>query len=155
MEKIEIRPGYNDLAAIRQIFQEYTDSLQVDLGFQHYDEELQNLEQKYGMPQGRIYAAYVEGALAGCMAFHALGDTSCELKRLYVRPAFRGRGLSRKLMERAFADAREIGYKEAYLDTLESLQSAVALYAHLGFEEIPAYYPNPLPGVLYYKKKLC
>ncbi len=71
MEKIEICLGYDDLAAIRQIFQEYTDSLQVDLDFQHYDEELQNLEQKYGMPQGRIYAAYVEGALAGCMAFHA------------------------------------------------------------------------------------
>lgn len=154
MTKAEIRLGYEVLPAMRAIFQEYTDSLQVDLGFQQYDEELRHLEKKYGMPQGRLYAAYAGNMLAGCLAFHALDAKRCELKRLYVRPAFRGQGLSRQLMERAFADARQLGYEEAYLDTLASLKSAVALYTRLGFEEIPAYYANPLPGVRYYKRVL-
>ena len=154
METIEIRLAYDELPAMQEIFQEYTDSLQVDLGFQHYDEELQDLDKKYGLPQGRLYAVHVDGRLAGCLAFHALTDDVCEFKRLYVRPVFRGRGLSRRLMEQGFADAAAIGYREVRLDTLESLKSAVALYARLGFAEMPAYYANPLPGVRYYHKFL-
>ncbi len=154
-EKIELRLGYESLDDVRALFQEYTDFLQVDLKFQHYDEELRNPAKKYAMPAGRLYVVYVDEKPAGCIAFHALGERDCEIKRLFVRPNFRGRGLARLLMERALQDAREQGYAYAYLDTLATLKSAVAMYGRMDFEEIGPYYENPLPQVKYYRKKLC
>ena len=126
----------------------------MDLGFQHYQEELQDLTKKYGLPRGRIYAAYVDDVLVGCLAFHALDRAKCEFKRLYVRPDFRGKSIAKMLMKRALDDAQQLGYQAVCLDTLASLKGAVALYQRFGFQEIPAYYENPLSGVLYYKKEI-
>ena len=153
---VEIRLGYDDMEAAQALVREYTDELHVNLDFQNYAAEEQHLAEKYARPGGCLYVAYVDGEAAGCMAFHALPDDaqSCELKRLYVRPRFRGLGLSRQLMERALHDAKAAGYQRAYLDTLVRLKSAVALYQKLGFQEIPAYYENPLPEVLYFEKEL-
>lgn len=155
MEKIEMKLAYDRLDDVRALFREYTAFLQVDLDFQDYEEELRNPAQKYAMPEGRLYVVYVDGRAAGCIAFHGLGREDCEIKRLFVRPAFRGRGLARLLMERALQDAGEQGYAYAYLDTLATLESAVAMYKKMAFEEIGPYYENPLPQVKYYRKKLC
>lgn len=154
MEGIEIRLAYDVLEDIRDIFQEYTESLQVNLDFQQYEDELQGLDKKYAMPQGRIYAAYVQEKLAGCLAFHALSEQACEFKRLYVKPSFRGQKIARQLMDRAICDARKIGYRHVYLDTLASLKPAMDLYEKIGFAQIPPYYANPLPDVRYYKLNL-
>ena len=156
MEKIEIRLAYDALEEVKVLFQEYTDFLQVDLTFQKYDEELDALAEKYAMPGGRLYLVYVDGKPAGCAAFHPLASVSgaCELKRLYVRPAFRGRRLGRLLLEQALEDAVREGYAYAYLDTLSTLRSAVKLYTAMGFEETAPYYESPLKDELYYRRKL-
>lgn len=150
-EQAEIEYGYGALDDIRALFEEYTESLHVDLQFQHYDQELKDLPGHYAMPYGRLYLARVNGRAAGCAAFRQLDADSCEFKRLYVRPEFRGMDLGRRLMETAIADARSCGYCHGYLDTLERLHPAVALYEKLGFRRIPAYYENPLPGVCYFR----
>ena len=154
MEKIEVRLGYDELDAVRELIEEYADALHVDLAFQHYEEELQDLTEKYALPLGRLYTIHVDGKAAGCLAFHPLTEKMCEFKRLYVRPAFRGRRLAWRLMGQALEDARKIGYQQVCLDTLASLKSAVALYEQLGFQQVSAYYENPLPGVRYYRRAL-
>ena len=120
---------------VRALFSEYTDILvSLDPGFriyldiQHYDEELDDLEAKYGRPDGRLYVLYEEGEAAACIALRRLDSRRAELKRLYVRPRFRGRGLSSLLLERIISDARKIGYEEILLDTLPCLESAIRLY---------------------------
>lgn len=120
---------------VRALFSEYTDMLvSLDPGFrvyldiQHYDEELDDLEAKYGRPDGRLYVLYEEGEAAACIALRRLDSRRAELKRLYVRPRFRGRGLSSLLLERILSDAEEIGYEEILLDTLPCLESALRLY---------------------------
>ena len=120
---------------VRALFSEYTDMLvSLDPGFrvyldiQHYDEELDDLEAKYGRPDGRLYVLYEEEEAAACIALRRLDSRRAELKRLYVRPRFRGRGLSSLLLERILSDAEEIGYEEILLDTLPCLESALRLY---------------------------
>ena len=120
---------------VRALFSEYTDMLvSLDPGFriyldiQHYDEELDDLEAKYGRPDGRLYVLYEEGEAAACIALRRLDSRRAELKRLYVRPRFRGRGLSSLLLERILSDAEEIGYEEILMDTLPCLESALRLY---------------------------
>lgn len=151
---IEIIPAHGRPEEIRLLFQEYAAFLGADLTFQHYEEELASLPGRYAPPSGRLFAAYADGALAGCGAFRGLDIQTCEMKRLYVRTGFRGLGLGRKLSERLLCEAEAAGYRRMVLDTLESLQSAVELYHRLGFSEIPAYYENPMDGVLYFEKRL-
>jgi len=141
--------------ATRSIFQEYASSLQIDLCFQGFDEELATLPGEYAEPRGALLLAWVDGALAGCCALRPL-DTSdysnaAEMKRLYVRPAFRGLGLGRQLTEGILDAARQAGYGCVLLDTLDDMESARALYEDLGFEDIPPYYHNPIPGAHYLK----
>ena len=144
-----------DWGATRSIFQEYASSLQIDLCFQGFDEELATLPGEYAEPRGALLLAWVDGALAGCCALRPL-DTSdysnaAEMKRLYVRPAFRGLGLGRQLTEGILDAARQAGYGCVLLDTLDDMESARALYEDLGFEDIPPYYHNPIAGAHYLK----
>lgn len=159
-DNITISAAYDAIPAIQELFQEYTDALHIDLTFQHLDRELAHPELKYARPEGRLYLLSVNGQAAGCLAYHALDGTAdapgrtCELKRLYIRPAFRGRGLSRQLMARALHDAQADGYDLVRFDTLSRLRNACALYHKMGFAETRPYYDNPLPGVIYFAKKL-
>ena len=142
----------------RNIIREYAAQLGVDLCFQGFDQELAGLPGEYAGPDGSLLLAFVDGALAGCGAFRPLRDVdypnACEMKRLYVRRAFRrfglGRLLARQLMDRAI----EAGYSTMLLDTLDDMEAARNLYETLGFEEVPPYYYNPVPGAHYLKADL-
>ncbi len=140
---------------VRDIFREYAESLGVDLAFQNFDAELAALPGDYAPPRGHLLLAEVGGSIAGCCALRPL-DTAdypnaSEMKRLYVRKAFRGFGLGRQLAEATLDAARQAGYACVLLDTLDGMESARALYADLGFEEIPPYYHSPLEGSHYLK----
>ena len=148
----------SELDELRRIFREYAQSIQVDLCFQDFDRELANLPGDYAPPRGSVLMATVNGEVAGCCALRPLDATdypnACEMKRLYVRPAFRGLGLGRDLAERTLDAARQSGYHCALLDTLDEMETARALYQDLGFEEVPPYYHNPLAGAHYLKADL-
>jgi putative acetyltransferase len=143
----------------RGIFREYATGLGVDLCFQGFEAELSSLPGEYAPPGGALLLAYVDGALAGCGAVRPLPDVdyanACEMKRLYVRPAFRRFGLGRLLAQRLMDRATEAGYSALLLDTLDDMESARGLYRTLGFEEIPPYYFNPIPGAHYLKVDLA
>lgn len=143
------------MAPVRELFQEYADSLDMDLAFQDFAQELAELPGEYAPPRGCILLALVDGALAGCCALRPLDNAdyanASEMKRLYVRKAFRGFGLGRQLAEATLDAARRAGYASVLLDTLDGMEAARALYAELGFEEIPPYYYNPIAGAHYLK----
>ncbi len=140
-------------AASTAIFREYGDSLGIDLSFQNFEEELTSLPGLYAAPRGTLLLAWVDGELAGCCALRPIDDVdvpnAAEMKRLYVRPAFRRFGLGRLLAEAVLDAARRMGYSSVLLDTLDDMEAARALYEELGFVEIPPYYHNPLPGSHY------
>lgn len=142
----------------RRIFREYAATLAVDLCFQNFEEELADLPGDYRSPAGRLMLALVDGAVAGCGALRPLPDcdypNACEMKRLYVRPAFRGFGLGRLLVQALLDDAKRAGYSSVLLDTLDDMEAARGLYASFGFEEVPPYYYNPIAGAHYLKADL-
>jgi len=144
-----------DWMETRAIFQEYAASLDVDLCFQGFQDELAGLPGDYAEPRGTVLLAWVDGAVAGCCALRPLDASdytnASEMKRLYVRQAFRGLGLGRQLTEAILDAARKAGYSCVLLDTLDEMESARALYEDLGFEEIPPYYHNPHAGARYLK----
>jgi len=140
-------PG--EMAEVRALFEEYAAELGIDFCFQGFRDELAALPGKYAAPGGCLLLARVDGSLAGSVALRPLEEGVCEMKRMYVRPAFRGRGLGRALAERVLAEGREMGYQRMRLDTLARLTRAVALYRALGFVEIEPYYVNPVPGVVF------
>jgi GNAT superfamily N-acetyltransferase len=139
------------IAQARELFLEYAQSLGFSLCFQNFDQELAGLPGDYAPPAGRLLLAAYEGKhLAGCVALHMLEPGVCEMKRLYLRPQFRGKGLGRALAERIVAEARTIGYQRMRLDTVGPvMKDAVAMYRKLGFKEIAPYRPNPMAGTLY------
>ncbi len=137
------------MAILRALFLEYQDWLGVDLCFQGFEEELATLPGNYAPPGGGVWLSQVDGARAGCVGFRPHDEGACEMKRLWVRPPFRGLGLGRRLAETCIAAARAAGYWTMCLDTLGFMDQARALYARLGFHEIPAYYHNPLEDVRY------
>jgi|SRR5579872_2460169 len=142
-------------AQARDLFLEYAQSLGFSLCFQNFDKELGDLPGDYAPPDGRLLLAECASQLAGCVALHKLDKNICEMKRLYLRPQFRGKGIGRALAEKIIAEARRIGYRRMRLDTVEPvMKEAVAMYRRLGFREIPAYRPNPNPGTLYMELEL-
>jgi putative acetyltransferase len=146
------------IASTRSIFREYAASLDVDLNFQGFEAELATLPGEYAAPAGQLLLAMVDDDVAGCGAFRPLADVdypnACEMKRLYVRPAYRRFGLGRLMAQRLLDDARRAGYSYMLLDTLDDMESARELYATLGFEDVPPYYYNPIPGAHYLRAKL-
>ena len=143
---------------VRAIFREYADGLGVDLCFQQFDEELAGLPGDYAPPRGALLLARVDGKLAGCCGLRPLDaadyPNAAEMKRLFVRDAFRGLGLGRRLAEAILDAARQAGYACVLLDTLDDMEAARALYEDLGFEDIPPYYHNPIAGAHYLKANL-
>ncbi|MBA2965608.1 GNAT family N-acetyltransferase [Ramlibacter sp. MAH-25] len=148
----------DELQATRAIFLEYAAALGVDLCFQGFDEELATLPGEYAAPRGALLLALVDGGVAGCCALRPLDSSdypiAAEMKRLYVRKAFRGFGLGRQLVEATLDAARAAGYASVLLDTLDDMEAARALYEDLGFEPIEPYYHNPIPGAHYLKVDL-
>jgi ribosomal protein S18 acetylase RimI-like enzyme len=140
----------------RQLFREYADGLGFDLCFQSFQQELDGLPGEYAPPNGRLLLASKDDIAAGCVALHAFGiEGACEMKRLYVRPQFRGERIGAALANRAIEEARAIGYSRMLLDTVEPVMGrAVAMYRRIGFREIAAYRDNPIPGALYMELKL-
>lgn len=138
------------IAQARELFLEYAESLGFSLCFQSFDRELSRLPGDYSPPAGRLLVAEYRGQLAGCVALHKLDSEVCEMKRLYLRPQLRGRGVGRALAETVIAEARGIGYRKMRLDTVAPVMpNAVALYRRLGFVEIGPYCRNPIAGALY------
>jgi len=152
--KIEIISAYDHLEDIKKLFIEYQTSLGIDLCFQNYDEEIKTLPGKYALPDGRLYMITIDEEIAGCIALRRFDKTRCEMKRLYIRPQYRGHHCGQLLVEKIIQEAKIIGYEEMVLDTLSSLTSAVSLYQRNGFIEVSSYYDNPLQDVLYFKLKL-
>ncbi|HEY1658884.1 MAG TPA: GNAT family N-acetyltransferase [Candidatus Sulfotelmatobacter sp.] len=143
------------IAQARELFLEYAQSLGFSLCFQNFDNELAALPGDYAPPCGRLLLAEFEGELAGCVALHPLQPEICEMKRLYLRPRFRGKGLGRGLAERIIVEARQIGYKRMRLDTVAPvMKDAVAMYCRLGFREIAPYCTNPVEGAMYMELEL-
>ena len=158
---VTLHPAYDSRAEILSLFTEYTDMLlaearafRVYLDLQNYGKELRHPERKYGPPEGRLYLARCGGAPAGCIALRKLDETSCEMKRLYVRPTFRGHRIGSLLIRQVINDAREIGYRSMLLDTLPFLESAIRLYRQFGFYDIPCYNDSPMEQTLFLRLDL-
>lgn len=157
----QLLPAYGYQDDIRELFSEYTNMLTENdpafskyLALQNYDSELRHLEDKYGLPDGRLYIIRVDDKAAGCIGLKKIDSLNCEMKRLYIRPQYRGRKLSHLLIERIIRDAREAGYRYMLLDTLPFLKSAVQLYKQYGFYEIPGYNNSPMDTSIYMKLDL-
>lgn len=148
--------GPKDISDARMLFEEYAQWLGVDLCFQGFGAELAGLPGDYAAPKGRLFIARDPGTgdAAGCVALRPFEGETGEMKRLYVRPAFRGTGLGATLATLVIDAAREAGYRRLVLDTLAHMQPAIGLYRRLGFNEIPAYYDNPIPGALYFELRI-
>ena len=153
---LEIVLAYDRADEVRELFAEYMDMLLEGdptfagyLTIQNYDDELKDLSSKYGLPDGRLYLVRMDGHPAACIALRKLDEERCELKRLYVRPAYRKQGLANMLVNQIIADARELGYRHLLLDTLPFLQVAIRMYRNLGFYEIPCYNDSPLDHTIY------
>lgn len=143
------------METVRSLFREYENWLGMSLCFQGFEEELQTLPGKYAEPKGRIFVAYIEENPVGCIALRKLENGICEMKRLYLRDAARGRGIGKDLIEKVIEEARSIGYKKMRLDTYPpKMGKAVGLYESHGFRKIPPYYENPHGDTLFMELEL-
>jgi putative acetyltransferase len=137
------------VSSARKLIREYSVSLGIDLSFQNFEEEMAEFPSHYARPRGRVLVAVEGGEAVGVVGLRRFSARICELKRMYVRPEFRGRGIGRMLAKRAIEEARGIGYAKMRLDTLSRLQEAVSLYGSMGFKQIGPYRANPHKGVVY------
>lgn len=154
MIRIEYVNSEKELKIVRELFVEYADSLGFDLEFQDFKTELKNLPGDYTPPSGCLLLAYEEDILYGCVALRKFRDKICEMKRLYIRPECRGKGVGKALAIRVIEEAYKRGYKKMVLDTIDTMQTAITLYRGLGFKEIKPYRENPVPGARFFKLDL-
>ena len=154
---MKIIPVLNETSTkeIRMLFREYETALGADLSFQNFEDELAAIPENYVPPHGSLLLAIAEEKAAGCVAMRKKDEYSCEMKRLFVRPSFRSRGIGRLLAQEVIRCSRQVGYRKMYLDTLISLEGAIALYKSLGFKETEPYYHNPMDGVIYMQLDLA
>ena len=159
--ELEIKEGYEFKNELKKLFTEYTDlviegdkTFEEYLKIQHFDQEILHLEDKYGKPDGRIYVAFFEGKLAGCIGLKKIDNEICEMKRLYVRPEFRGKHIGNILAEKIIDEAKKIGYKSMVLDTFPFLSAAIKMYKNMGFYEIEQYNDSPMKDAVYLKLDL-
>jgi putative acetyltransferase len=153
IDVINSRSSDPEIETIRTLFMEYSDGLSENLGFQGFDDELENPLKKYGEPDGCLLLAYWNDTAAGCIALQPLHEAYlCEMKRLYVRNQYRNMGIGEKLIEALLENAVNKGYKKMVLDSLKRLQAAIKLYRKFGFTQTTAYYDNPLTEVVYMEK---
>lgn len=143
-----------DFTAAGSLFLEYAQSIGIDLSFQHFDEELLRLEEQYAPPAGALLLVRYGADHAGCAGVRLWEGAICELKRMYLRPGFRGRGLGKKLLLAAIDKATSLGYHTMRLDSLPDMTDAIQLYRAFGFTDIPPYRPNPVNGAVYLEKQL-
>lgn len=151
---LRIDKGKTYLTAIRKLFTEYATELGEDLGFQNFERELKDPFVKYGAPYGSLWLAFSGNVAIGCIALQRIDEETCEMKRLYVQPAFRGQGIASMLVNKLLEDAIKLGYRVMVLDTLNRLQPAIQLYLKAGFTICAPYYQNPLPDVVFMEKQL-
>jgi GNAT superfamily N-acetyltransferase len=152
--KIVQAQNENELNQIRNLFKEYTEWLGFDLSFQNFDKEFADLPGKYAPPDGNLLLAYENSTAIGCVGLRKFDKNICEMKRLYVRKEFRGKGYGRSLAQQVINQAKLIGYQQMRLDTVPWMNEAIGLYRTLGFYEIPAYRFNPIQGALFFELKL-
>lgn len=159
--EMEIKLAYQNNREIKELFLEYTEMLvENDANFakylelQNYDSELEHLADKYGLPDGRLYIVKIQNEVAGCIGLRKIDNENCEMKRLYVRPKFRGHKIANKLVEKIIDDGKRIGYKSMLLDTLPFLEGAIYLYKKFGFNEIKSYNNSPMDTSIYMKLNL-
>lgn len=148
--EVRIDLAYDRPQEVIRLFTEYTDNIITQdtevakcLDSQHYDNEVRALSEKYGLPDGRLYLAYLDSDIVGCVALRQLNDNYCEMKRLYVRPGYRGKHIGKALIEQIIADAKQIGYRHMRLDTFPFMESAIQMYYLYGFYKIERYNDNP------------
>lgn len=146
--------GKHHINQVRNLIIEYTQMLNRDLSFQNIDDELKDPSKKYTAPAGELLVAIENDEVVGMIAYHKHSTTRCEMKRLYVKPKYRGMKLGEQLIQKLIELAIQSGYTEMVLDTLLPLQSAIYLYQKLGFQQCEPYYNNPMNDVIYFKKTL-
>ena len=158
---LEFVSAYDKSEEIGGLFKAYTDMLVEGspefknyLNLQNYDEELNTLVERYGEPEGRLYAAYLDGLLCGCIGLKRFDENNCELKRFYIKPEFRGKGLGKVFVDKIVEEAKIAGYKAVLLDTLPFLETAIALYRKKGFKDIESYNGSPMENLVYLKLEL-
>lgn len=158
---IEIIEAYSYKEEIKSLFNEYTEMLirgdsefKNYLELQNYDHETENLEEKYGLPYGRLYIVLYDGNIAGCIGLRKIDNENCEIKRLYVKPQYRGKKIGCLLVKQIISEAKEIGYKHILLDTLPFLETAISIYKKHGFYEIESYNNSPMDNLIYLKYDL-
>ncbi|MEP0826917.1 MAG: GNAT family N-acetyltransferase [bacterium] len=149
MIEYKLASSEDDIALARTLFTEYGRSLNFSLCFQDFDQELAGLPGDYASPDGRLILVYHRQTPVGCVALRKIDYQICEMKRLYVRPEFRGEGFGRALAETALEEAKKIGYRFMRLDTVPEMKEAISLYESIGFKRIPPYRDNPVPGAIY------
>ena len=154
MVRIKEPKSAADVDIVRELFREYERAIGIDLCFQGFQDELETLPGKYGRPDGRLYLAYSGEEVSGCVGFRKIADGVCEMKRLYVRPEYRGEKIGRILAEKTVVVARETGYRIMRLDTLNTMHEAIGLYESLGFRRTEPYYSNPHPSAVYMELNL-
>ncbi|MFA5404220.1 MAG: GNAT family N-acetyltransferase [Ignavibacteria bacterium] len=154
MIEYKISKSKQDFADAKDLFVEYANSLNFELCFQKFDEEISNLPEQYSEPTGCIILCYEDKKPIGCVGLRKFGEDICEMKRLYLRKEARGKGTGRMLAEKVIAKAKEFGYKKIQLDTIETMKEAIALYKSMRFKEISPYRFNPVKGVIYMELEL-